>query len=375
MKWLIQSILVLLSTSALANDGAFFVNGNQLIPLNETDIAVTKEVLTIKRKNAEQIAVTVYYEFFNRGNDKKMTVGFEAATPSGDADPTPKNKQHPNIYYFTVEMNNNILPYTVSLVSDSLYYKNGKVEGTNLTKDTPKSYEWYGGDEWNDYIYVYHFETIFKRGTNTIKHTYTFDLSGGIEYNYDFLYVLSAAMRWGNHQINDFTLIIDMGEFQDFYMDNTPFEDTSKWTIPGVGKVIENISFPYWEENAGNNTDGKFSRFLMREGQIRLQTKDFKPKGELYLFSKRFFPINPESFNYTEQTEIPIYGIEYESAADETSKKILRNLPFARRGYIFSAPELNKYFNNQIWYIPDPNYKADTNGLTLDEQMWIKRWK
>ena len=49
MRIIILSFLiacVALST-AWANDGVFFVNGNQLVPVQETDIALTKEVLTI----------------------------------------------------------------------------------------------------------------------------------------------------------------------------------------------------------------------------------------------------------------------------------------------------------------------------------------
>lgn len=373
MKRLTQLILLIfLSLSLLANDGAFFANGNQLIPMGETDISVTKEVLTIKRRNKTQIDVTVYYEFINPKELKKIIVGFESNIPSGDADPAPKNNEHPNIYNFTVDLNNTILPYNVSLVTDSVYYKNGKVEGRAL-RDINKKLDWDEINDWGSTKYVYYFDAPFKKGLNTIKHTYTFDLSGSVTYNYDFDYVLSAAMRWGNHQIDDFTLIIDMGDFEDFYINNKPFTD-SEWIVTGIGKIIKNTTTTsWWDSDEGNKST--FDRFLMTKGQIIFQKKNYKPEGELFLFSERFYPENWQSFDYEKQPTIPIFEIEYEDAADAISRKVLRNLPFARRGYVFSSPELKEYYANQVWYIPNPNYKADMQGLTPKEQQWVNRWK
>ena len=66
-----------------ANDGAFYMAGNQLVPINETDISVKKEILYIK-KTQEFAEVSVYYEFFNPKETKEIIVGFEAGRPSGD---------------------------------------------------------------------------------------------------------------------------------------------------------------------------------------------------------------------------------------------------------------------------------------------------
>lgn len=40
---------ILFSHFIWANDGAFFAKGNHLIPINETDISVKKEILSIKK--------------------------------------------------------------------------------------------------------------------------------------------------------------------------------------------------------------------------------------------------------------------------------------------------------------------------------------
>ena len=123
---LLQTVLV-----CLANDGAFRANGNQLIPMVETDISVKKEILTIKRIDARKVEITVYYEFFNPKEDKELEVGFEAFSPSGDADKTPDDGQ-PYINHFTVTLNDAVVPYKVAIVKDSIYYRNGKYKTTSI---------------------------------------------------------------------------------------------------------------------------------------------------------------------------------------------------------------------------------------------------
>jgi len=59
----------------------------------------------------------------------------------------------------------------------------------------------------------------------------------------------------------------------------------------------------------------------------------------------------------------------------ELEKKILRNLPFARRGYIFQNAELKSFFEKQDWYIPNPNYQPNEDMLTETEKQWIAKWK
>lgn len=106
-----------------ANDGAYYGRGNHLIPVTETDVSVQKEILTIRKVRDNSIEVTVYYEFFNPKEDKTILVGFEADSPTGDVDGMPKNGLHPYMRDFTVNLNNQVLPYQVAYVSDTAYYK------------------------------------------------------------------------------------------------------------------------------------------------------------------------------------------------------------------------------------------------------------
>ena len=132
-QFLILCLSIFFGSFLSANDGSYYVSGNQLIPIVETDISVKKEILKITRKNKQQVEVSVYYEFYNPGTPKSIIVGFEAFSPGGDVNPEPKNGQHPNIYDFTVSMNDKALPYKVVIVKDSAYFENGKFKTLNRT--------------------------------------------------------------------------------------------------------------------------------------------------------------------------------------------------------------------------------------------------
>jgi hypothetical protein len=84
MKVTVLIFLLVAFTDCFANDGAYYVSGNHLIPMYESDIVVKKEILTIKRISDDNVTITVYYEFFNRKNSKQLDVGFEASSPEGD---------------------------------------------------------------------------------------------------------------------------------------------------------------------------------------------------------------------------------------------------------------------------------------------------
>ena len=231
MKYIFLLFSLALGTYSFANDGVFYAKGNQLIPIFETEIAVQKEILTLKKVRNQMIEVTVYYEFFNPGEEKILTVGFEAISPTGDVDGAMKNGKHPFMHDFTVQSNDEILSYDIAYVSDELYAENGAIKSIDFDK-------FKGSTDGNyvEFYYVYHFQMKFKKGLNKVKHTYNYNVSGGICYNYNFEYVLTAANRWGNKQIDDFTLIIDNGEFETFTIAQTFFSDKNDWLINGIGK-------------------------------------------------------------------------------------------------------------------------------------------
>ncbi|WP_315055109.1 YARHG domain-containing protein [Chryseobacterium indoltheticum] len=353
-------LLILINYSVFANDGAFFAKGNQLIPINETEITVRKEILTLKKVRNNFIEVTVYYEFFNPNEDKKLTVGFEAFSPEGDVDGTPKNGHHPYMRDFTVELNNNILKYNVAYVSDSLYTENGKIKSKGIPKFDDNA-----SVNYVDFYYVYHFEANFKKGVNIIKHTYNYDLSGSIDYNYDFEYVLTAANRWANKQIDDFSLIIDIGEFETFSINKSFYKNANEWLLNGIGKTedVKGVKNSFIENDA--------TKFHLQKGNLIFQKKNFKINGDLFLYAQNYIGIqNLEyiPFSYYQEENI-------NEPKNDLQRKILKNLPFARRGYVFQNQELNTFYKKMDWYISNPNYEPNTEILTENEKKWTEKWK
>jgi YARHG domain-containing protein len=354
-------------TASWSNDGSFKAAGNHLIPMYETDISVKKEILTINRISADKASITVYYEFFNPKAPKEIEVGFEAVSPSGDVRTRPLDGHQPYINKFTVNMNGQSIPFKVAIVSDSLYYNNGKYKSKTIAEANKESYE----NDMVDWMYVYHFRAQFKPGINIIIHTYVVDLSGSVFENYSLDYILTAAGRWANRQIDDFTLQINMGEYQDVSIQNTFFSKAAEWKMPEATKSIAIKK----EEVEG----AAMTEFFIRKGMLVFQKQNFKPIGQLYIRSLNFFYYNGSNednqFN-SKRDRLP-FTIEeqdrIDKPADELSKRVLKNLPFARRGYIFKSPELQSYFEKQPWYKKDEKYKAVLAELTQKEQVWLNK--
>lgn len=351
-------ILLSINCTVFANDGAFYAKGNQLIPINESAISVKKEVLSIKKIRNQYIEVNVYYEFFNPNEDKKITVGFEAFAPEGDVDNEPKNGKHPYIHDFTVELNNSILKHQVSLVKDSTYYNKGKIKTLDLAKLKDNNVI-------NEFYYVYHFEAHFKKGINIIKHTYNYDLSSSLDYNYHFEYVLKAAKRWANKQIDDFTLIIDVGEFETFSIEKSFFKNADEWLINGISKTQD------IKATKTSILDHDVLKIHLQKGQLIFQKKNFKINGDLFLFSENY--LNIENFTYIPFSYYQNFYVG--DSINDFQKKVLKNLPFARRGYVFQNQELNLFYRKMDWYIPNINYEPIVETLTESEKKWVEKWK
>ncbi len=361
-------LMMVLSVSIFANDGAYYASGNQLIPITETEICVTKEVLTIVRKieesDTDYVYVTVEYTFFNPGVEKMVLVGFEAPSPSGDVNGFPKNGAHPYISKFDVKMNGQVLAFKTAMVNTENYYINNKIDA--------KTEKEVIGEDFNSnapgFYYVYHFNAKFKPGINTIKHTYRFDMSGSVMEKYSFDYILTAANRWGNHQIDDFTLHIDMGSDENFYMQNTFFNSHEEWQIDN-GRSVHSVN---------QFTNKASSQFITYTGGITFKKKNFQPKGELYVDSPRnYVKENFEIFDYKAHN-LPqeINFIESEKSTcvysiNEKSFKILRNFPFAIRGYIFKTKFIQEYYLSQRWYRPNSEYIVNLADVSEEENEWL----
>jgi len=394
-KVLVLIVCCMSAIFAYANDGAYYAWGNHLIPVTETDIRVQKEVLTLNRVD-DKIEVTVYYEFFNPAGEKEVLVGFEAKAPDVYFNETSVKRfpEHPYLRNFKVVMNGEPLSFEVAHVSRNDFYVDGKIQSASIKELELE--EWMNSvdddEELVDHpLYVYHFNAKFRPGLNIIQHTYDFDMS--VERNgftEEFFYILTAANRWANHSIDDFTLYVNMGDHTSFHISPTFFKSLDEWEILGVGKKV-NGTVPYQVR-----PDSIF--FHMQEGSIRFRKENFHPDGELRITQDLIWgywtwTIREEDKNITgsfdTESFVNRYKLQYESIGlygvlqkEETyfdqftleQRRILKNLPFAYRGYIFNSKELQDFYESTAWYIPNPDYKADMEGLTEAEQRWVGFW-
>lgn len=382
MKQIIILFTILLSSANMlfANDGAYYLSGNQLIPIQESDISVTKEILSIRREG-DFIYVTVDYTFFNPTSEKTILVGFEANSPSGGGvDTYPKKGKHPYIDFFNVKMNNKPIAHKVAIVDKKDYFIKGKIAAK--TEKEVTTTEDYIESEVANFFYVYYFNATFKPGENKLIHTYKYTVSSSVIAKYSIDYILTAAMRWANKQIDDFTLNIDMGNNENFNIAQTFFSGNEQWQMEN-GVCVE----------ADTDSNNLFERYLGSKKKLQLVTysggatfkaKNFKPQGEFNLWAELIVEHN---FDYKKNNlpasiyndgkvltkTYPLMIYPPHIATDKESYKILRNLPYAIRGYIFRTPYIQEYYEQQKWYTPNAEYKnAAVEHLTKEEKQWIE---
>ena len=377
-KLFLIGLLLFSIVIAKANDGVYYVDGNHLIPITETDISVKKEVLTINRVG-DHLEVTVYYEFFNPSKPKDLLVGFEAAPPyDGSDEITDGFPNHPNVRNFTVTLNGDRLDYEVPhvLYDESYemkdYYKNGRFADLNLDQCTKAINEFDGMGY--PFYYVYHFRAKFREGLNIVQHTYDFDISSSVGEEYRFNYVLTAANRWANHQIDDFTLNIDMGALESFCIYSTFYENVDEWTFKGAGRVAPSCENHYQP------------MFHVQKGSISFHKDNFHPQGELYI-SKPFYAMNT-LWSYDDLTAEnvmkvvseamgnidPLARYDVENLLNDEQRRIMKNVPYAYRGHVFKDKGLKEFFESTDWYVPDPSYQDDQSSMSQEEKEWIQYW-
>lgn len=369
-------LLLLIGTlTVTANDGIYYMDGNQLVPLTETDVEVRREVLTISLLDDGYAMVDVQYQFFNPTfSTKHVVMGFEADPPYNDWKYSYKRATHPYMRDFTVEMNGRNVVYNSTLCTNFEYPIH--------PIDTSKQYYIYSdvlyeegtGPEYDveaqgvPFTYVYYFDAAFLPGMNTVHHTYTYKLSEINVIPYYLNYKLSPAARWANGKIDDFTLIIRAQNTAKHFRVNS-FSDKGTFSvIEGVGKIR------YSKDIYG----GASTEVTLRNGAIAMHITDFVPQSDknLQIYSALNLELNDKghyivgrSYDRGTDREIQILedpaNAEYFNTADpKLLVKIVHNLPYANRGYVFKNKQLRQYFEAQWWYMPDPAYIPDDEDFT-----------
>ncbi|MBR1666921.1 MAG: YARHG domain-containing protein [Bacteroidaceae bacterium] len=386
VKLMMMAVLWLLAGVASANDGVFYVNGNQLVPIHETDVAVTKEVLTISIGDDHYAYVDVLYEFTNRGAAKMVDMGFEAVAPYNAEESALGAEGHPYIENFTVTLNGQPLSFKTSLVQTGSEDESTDFKPLNMQewrKPNPDSMD---EEDWGDnlinkktkesinYSVAYLFRANFKAGKNEVHHTYRYLMSGGVYRHFEIPYWLKPAMRWANHQIDDFTLRIQAkNTAKQFCLHDSGLWDGATWTVTqGKGKV---------HRYTGGYDDAQYFEFSLRNGTVEWHKKNFRPTDNFTIMSGDAILFYPEEKfklgRFYDRTAVMLHPYVWDDTTNQEKEvntdglgihRIMRNLPYANRGYVFKDQKLQAYFNSLWWYMPDPTWKQDTSDFT--EQEW-----
>lgn len=273
-----------------ANDGVYFTSGNFLVPVKETDVAVSKEILTITVGKDGFAHVDVFYEFFNRGEEKTVTMAFEASSPYNTMEPLRREGGHPFIHDFTVMINGKQLEHTNGIVAT------GWVDGVHTTDFTPlDAAKWKGYGEVADSIlpyedavynqeldsltsfaYAYYFPARFQHGKNIVHHTYRYRMSYNVACSFEIPYRLTPATRWANGQVDDFTLRVKSDAPVGLCLVDSMFRDAPFVITEGKGFVIP-VSMKYqghylFADLAGGAT-------------LEWHSKNFRPTAEMSIVS------------------------------------------------------------------------------------------
>lgn len=380
-------LLALVATTASANDSGYATYGNMLIPFVSTDIAVDKEVLTIRLTDEGKTYIDVDYTFINRSNkDKTILMGFEA-DPGYPGVMEITDNGHPEIYDFTVMMNGSRIKPKTSVV---LLDKDDNVIDRKPIDVKKYSYqdfrrvvkkgneENYEAESWG-YAFVYSFNATFKPGENHIHHTYNYQNGAGVMENYFLTYKLSPAARWAGGSIRDFTLRITAPNTAKHFFLETEFVNKQEPTIvSGVAKFRNKSKKYEWEDKPVTHY---YKEISMRDATLEWHLTNYSPKEELEIKSADGFYATGVMETTTSPTvyydrSCGIYWLwTNQEQYNAQQRRLIRNLPYASRGYVFTDAALKKHFNSLWWYMPDPSYSPNASDLTEREQELISTYR
>lgn len=325
----------------IANDGSFYSLGNTLIPLKESTVQMKKEILSLERRG-NWMQVDIYFEFFNPGPEKELTVGF--VTPPAEGDVTDEEAGHPQVKDFMVMAGDRLLPYKIAKMEES---------GFKVTEKLA-----------NGFDFVYYFTIRFAKGNTVIRHSYLYRGGESVEAMADFDYRLSTGTSWAGGAIGDFELNINMGDNSYFAIPAGFNGKPAPWTMIGIGRIGAVSHYnPYGEAEGGQNLRMAY----IRKGKIQLRQSDFKPAKDLSLV---FFQLHNEVNLWIDGKEkndfADIRELLWEEFTDsvihnlsDLQLRLYRNLNYARMGYDFKDETLKKAFSKYNWYIPDPALKPE----------------
>lgn len=349
---------ILLIGPSVANDGAYLSSGGIISPMKETRIAMTKEFLafTVRDKTAK---VEVLFEFMNpEAEERTLLVGFQAPAASGDVhDEISAVSQ---IKDFRIQYEGRLLPYTLKVAD---------CEDCPLLDPNERSFT-----QFNNGVFVYLFELTFKPGLNQVQHSYEFTAGYDVSTDQKYNYILQTGSKWAGSFIREFTLQVDMGANQYFYM-NDVFGKNAEWSIVGTGKVIEEQFEQFRPE------EPRYRMVRVLSGKLMVRVHDLMPTENINFgaFSDLIFFGNyrEDKNEFRSEFRIALLSSTNDTPHDvlepltHEELRLLRNTMYAQRGYLFSDKDLLAFFSRFEWYIPDPNLRMDQIHFSDTEQRFI----
>ena len=373
-KFIFCFLFILIATVSFSNDWEFSSRGENIVPIETSQVSIKKEEIRMKVVN-DGMNVRVKFIFNSPVSEEKI-IGF--ITPEGGFDDDENYQWDGEMHFknFTTVVNGKTVKSNVEKMKD--FYKKNLLSKEEMQK--------YNVEKYKD-SYIYYFKANFKKGDNTVEHSYNYSGSYGVGY-IDFQYVWTTISKWKNKKVDDFELIIEPGtSFVSLPYTFWKNEKKVNWEIVGEGKIdtaVQTIT----DSNTKEKKVLKRVYARLKSGYIRYKTKDFAPDNEFlieeiknianyYPFEKtekgyifldessdyNFWlccyvtePYSKEKYgtyeNYKEELKLSKNKEEQLKELSDKELEILRNYPFALSGYDFSRKDLKDYFSQFIWYYP-----------------------
>ena len=374
-KILLLCLFSILSIFSFANDWEFGSEGEHIIPLKGSAVAIKKEKITLKLTE-DGMLVNVKFTFDSPNAENKI-IGFVTPESGNNEDyeenySKAKRKAEPlKIKNFKTVVNGKEVKSNVELLSKLL---SRGVLDNNVIKE-------YVEEEKNFYNYVYYFNADFKQGENVVEHNYFYTGSYGV-YERDFEYVVTTISKWKNKTVEDFEIEVQPGNYfvklpYSFWKNNNKIN----WEIVGKGKMVTIAPTKKPNDEDANGIE-KFGAIYLKldSGSVRYKTKNFSPNEDFYMtrmdnvlgfeyqfpegkvqgykFKDKYFEIAARGNGYGDTGFIK----DYQQDLNDKDLDIIRNYPYAIAGYDFARKDLKDYFSQFIWYSPiSKNVKIDSD--------------
>ena len=374
MKKIFLAIMFcILSIFTFANDWEFGSEGEHIIPLKGSNVAIKKEKITLKLTK-DGMLVNVKFTFDSPNAENKI-IGF--VTPESgngeDEDETTKISRKPEplkIKNFKTIVNGKEVKSNVELLSKLL---SKGVLDKNIIKE-------YTEKEKNFYNYVYYFNADFKQGENIVEHSYYYTGSYGV-YERDFEYVVTTISKWKNKTVEDFEIEV----YPENYFVKLPYsfwKNNKKinWEIVGKGKMVTIAPTKQFNDEDATGLERYGIIYLkLNNGFVRYKTKNFSPIDDFYMvrmdnilgFDYEYPEGTVQGYKFKDDYFGTVRNEMYSNYSDivislkslnDKDLDIIRNYPYALAGYDFARKDLKDYFSQFIWYSPiGKNVKIDPN--------------